>query len=244
MRYSLIPLILINMNEHQFAVLTLPEAFHLLGPKLLAALFCGGLIGLERELKHKAAGIKTNMLICVGAMLYTMVSVLIASSKDQIGVDGDPTRIAAQIVSGIGFLGGGAILQSKENIVGLTTAATIWLVAAIGVWIGLGQIEVAIGVSLVIVLVLVTATFFENRFLGKKRLFRIIIHLREKTDELTRLGIEGLILNHEMSLEDYRENMGASQPEIRMAYHGRTRDHSKLLLELWKIPGILDVKQQ
>ncbi len=226
------------------AVLTLSEAIQFLGPKLLAALFCGGLIGLERELKQKAAGIKTNMLICVGATLYTAISIVIASSKDQIGVQGDPARIAAQIVSGIGFLGGGAILQSKEQVVGLTTAATIWLVAAIGVWIGLGQIEVALGVSVVIVMVLITATFFENRFLGRKRLFKIVIHLRERSDELTRHGIEALIASNDMHLEDYRESVSANQPEIRLSYHGRNQDHSRTLLQLWKIPGILDVKQQ
>ena len=126
------------------------DTIQYLGPKLIVALFCGGLIGLERELKNKAAGIKTNMLICVGSMLFTSTSILIAYAGSKDGDAGDPTRIAAQIVSGIGFLGGGAILQSKENIVGLTTAASIWLVAAIGVWIGMGQLEVALFVSVLL----------------------------------------------------------------------------------------------
>ena len=234
------------MNEKQLIAtnsLNVMEAIQLLGPKLLAALFCGGLIGLERELKSKAAGIKTNMLICVGSMLFTMTSFLLASTKGAYGVEGDPTRIAAQIVSGIGFLGGGAILQSKGNIVGLTTAATIWMVAAIGVWIGMGQIEVGIMISIVIVVVLISATFFENRFLGRKRLFKIILHLRGKSDELTRSVLEELLLSNEMDLEEYRETSAGAQPEIRLTYHGRVQDHSRLVLELWKIPGILDVKQ-
>ena len=223
--------------------LNLTETLQFLGPKLIAALFCGGLIGLERELKSKAAGIKTNMLICVGAMLYTAMSILMASSKDQLGVQGDPARLAAQIVSGIGFLGGGAIIQSKGNIVGLTTAATIWLVAAIGVWIGMGQIEVALIISMIIVLVLISVTFFENRFLGRKRMFKIVLHLRERSDELTRNALEELLSSNEMDLEEYRENASGPQPEIRLSYHGRVQDHSRLVLELWKIPGILDVKQ-
>ncbi len=223
--------------------LNLMDTIRFLGPKLVAALFCGGLVGLERELKSKAAGIKTNMLICVGAMLYTSMSILMASSKDQLGVQGDPARLAAQIVSGIGFLGGGAIIQSKGNIVGLTTAATIWLVAAIGVWIGMGQIEMAFLISIVIVLVLISVTFFENRFLGRKRLFKIVLHLRGKSDELTRSVLEELLLSNEMDLEEYRETSAGAQPEIRLTYHGRVQDHSRLVLELWKIPGILDVKQ-
>lgn len=215
-----------------------------LGPKLIVALFCGGLIGLERELKNKSAGIKTNMLICVGSMLFTALSVIVAYHGVHGDMrPGDPGRIAAQIVSGIGFLGGGAILQSKENVIGLTTAASIWLVAAVGMWIGMGQLEVALLVSVIMVFVLVSVTLFENRFLERKRMFKITIHLREKTDEVTRDALEGLMSSNELSLEDYKENLNGTLPEVRLVYLGRTRDHSRLLLELWKIPGILDVKQ-
>lgn len=230
-------------HEKQIIGMSFMESVQFLGPKLLLALFCGGLIGLERELKSKAAGIKTNMLICVGSMLYTAISVLMAASEDQIGVTGDPTRITAQIVSGIGFIGGGAILQSKGNVVGMTTAATIWLVAAIGAWIGVGQLEIALAVTMLILLVLVTVTFFEGRFLGKRQLFKITIHLREKTDEITRTALESLLSSNELTLEDYRESVNNTQPEVRVVYLGRANDHSRLLLELWKIPGILDVKQ-
>jgi putative Mg2+ transporter-C (MgtC) family protein len=220
------------------------EMIQNLGPKLIVALFCGGLIGLERELKNKSAGIKTNMLICVGSMLFTTISVLVAFDGASEGMKlGDPGRIGAQIVSGIGFLGGGAILQSKENVVGLTTAASIWLVAAIGMLIGIGQLEVALFVSVLMVFVLVAVTLFENRFLERRRLFKISLHLREKTDDVTRAAIEGLLYSHELNLEDYREILSGVQPEVRIAYLGRNRDHSNLLLELWKIPGILDVKQ-
>jgi putative Mg2+ transporter-C (MgtC) family protein len=220
------------------------EMIQNLGPKLIVALFCGGLIGLERELKNKSAGIKTNMLICVGSMLFTTISVLVAFDGTSEGIKpGDPGRIGAQIVSGIGFLGGGAILQSKENVVGLTTAASIWLVAAIGMLIGIGQLEVALFVSVLMVFVLVAVTLFENRFLERRRLFKISLHLREKTDDVTRAAIEGLMYSHELNLEDYREILAGGQPEVRLAYLGRNRDHSNLLLELWKIPGILDVKQ-
>lgn len=219
------------------------ETLKLLAPKLLVALLCGGLIGLERELKSKAAGIKTNMLICVGATLYTAISIIMSSSETGMGIKGDPARIAAQIVSGIGFLGGGAILQSKGNIVGLTTAATIWLVAAIGVWIGMGYLAIAVCVSLLIVVVLVSVTFFENRFMGRKRLFKITIHLREKSDEITRAQLEELLRDHELHIEEYREMIMSGQPEIRLVYVGRNHDHAQMLLELWKIRGILDVKQ-
>ncbi len=229
--------------EKQVTALSLMEALEYLGPKLLMSLFCGGLIGLERELKNKAAGIKTNMLICVGSMLFTATSILIAYGGVTNSAPGDPTRIAAQIVSGIGFLGGGAILQSKERVMGLTTAATIWLVAAIGVWIGMGQLWVALMVTVVIIPILQSMTFIENRFLGRKRLFKVVIHLREKSDELTRNVLEDLLTSHELSVAEFRESAINGQPEIKISYHGTLHDHSQMVLELWTIRGILDIRQ-
>src|SRR5687767_6603450 len=113
------------------SVWTFAELLHYLGPRILFAILCGGIIGLERELKNKPAGIKTNMLICLGASLYTSVSVMASQGIAESGHYGDPSRVAAQIVSGIGFLGGGTIIQARGTITGLTTAATIWVVAAI-----------------------------------------------------------------------------------------------------------------
>jgi len=104
--------------------------------QVFMAFLLGGLIGLDREKKLKAAGIKTNVLICLGATIYTSIS-LLNDGEGQTAYD--PNRMAAQIVSGIGFLGAGAILRGPGGgISGLTTAATIWVVAAIGVAIGMG----------------------------------------------------------------------------------------------------------
>lgn len=122
------------------------------GIKILTATILGLLIGYDREKKMKSAGLKTNMLICLGACMYTAVSLL--SSEDV--PTADPNRIAAQIVSGIGFLGAGAIIQSRGAVVGMTTAATIWLVAAIGITVGMGYPVVA---SLFTVTVLIVLTF-------------------------------------------------------------------------------------
>jgi len=102
--------------------------------RLIAAIAAGALIGLERELADKPAGFRTNILICLGAAVFTLVSV-------RMGGEGsaDRTRIAAQIVSGVGFLGAGAIIQLRGAVVGLTTAATIWAVASLGMAFGAGE---------------------------------------------------------------------------------------------------------
>ncbi len=116
---------------------------------LVLAVILGGAIGLERELQQKAAGLRTNILICAGAALFTELSLAMTAEY------GDPSRIAAQIVTGVGFLGAGAIIQGRGTVTGLTTAATMWLVAAIGMAIGFGALLEATGTTLLVVLVLV-----------------------------------------------------------------------------------------
>lgn len=109
--------------------------FVAMGVMVLTAVVLGGMVGYDRERKHKSAGIKTNILICLGATLYTIVSIL---NQKMTNAPADPSRIAAQVVSGVGFLGAGSIIRGSGGVVGLTTAATIWVVAAIGVTIGSG----------------------------------------------------------------------------------------------------------
>ncbi len=122
-----------------------------IGVQVLMALFLGGLVGYDREKKLKSAGIKTNILICLGATLYTSIGLLIS-----VGATGmaDPNRVAAQIVSGIGFLGAGAIIQSQGSVIGMTTAATIWVVAAIGFTIGAGYPFTAAFFTITVLIVL------------------------------------------------------------------------------------------
>lgn len=127
-----------------------------LGPefalKFLVAALCGGAIGMERETTGKPAGLRTSILVCVGSMLFTEVSILMA--KD---AGGDPTRIAAQIVTGIGFLGAGVILHGKRGgVVGVTTSAMIWVMAALGMMIGAGYLISSILISAASVIMLLT----------------------------------------------------------------------------------------
>jgi len=102
--------------------------------RLFAAVVAGAVIGFERELNDKPAGFRTNILICFGAALFTVMSIAMATQ-----LTSDRARIAAQIVSGVGFLGAGAIVHFKGNVLGLTTAATIWAVASIGMAFGAGE---------------------------------------------------------------------------------------------------------
>ncbi len=121
--------------------------------KLVLAVVLGGLIGLERETGHKPAGLRTHMLVCLGAALFTIVS--IKSPEFFPGAKTvDPGRIAAQVVTGVGFLGAGTIMRSGGAVKGLTTAASIWSVAAIGLALGAGYYATASGATILALLVL------------------------------------------------------------------------------------------
>jgi len=129
--------------------------------RLLLAAALGGMIGLEREHSGKPAGFRTNMLICLGAALITEVSYIVAQNgHNQWGVNADPARIAAQVVSGIGFLGAGCILHYRGSVQGLTTAATLWVVAAIGMAVGArAYLAAMIGASLVMLALMILGRF-------------------------------------------------------------------------------------
>ena len=129
-----------DLTQHQIDVLV----------RLAVAAGLGMVIGIERELREQAAGLRTHMLVAVGACLFTLVSAYgFESSSDATP---DPSRVAAQIVTGIGFLGAGAILREGQWVRGLTTAASLWVVAAVGMAVGLG-LYWASGVAVVITVV-------------------------------------------------------------------------------------------
>jgi putative Mg2+ transporter-C (MgtC) family protein len=138
------------------------QRYQLLLRLLLAALL-GGMIGLEREHSGKPAGFRTNLLICLGAALITEVSFSVA-----LTANADPGRIAAQIVSGIGFLGAGTILHARGAVFGLTTAATLWVVAAIGMAVGArNYLAAVIGTSLVMLALMILGRV-EDHLLPRK----------------------------------------------------------------------------
>ena len=126
--------------------------------RIILAVIFSGVIGLERERKGRAAGLRTHILVCMGSCLIMIISLAVYEAyKDQVPVD--PARIAAGVVTGIGFLGAGAIIRSPQNVLGLTTAASIWVSAGIGLSLGCGLYFAAF---LVTILALVTLVYFKK----------------------------------------------------------------------------------
>jgi putative Mg2+ transporter-C (MgtC) family protein len=139
-----------------------PEEWELL-LRTAAAMLAGGLIGWDREALSKPAGIRTHMLVAGGAALFTAASLLILQEGTLAGGRGDLVRIPAAIVTGVGFLGAGAILRSGERVTGLTTAAGIWVTAAIGVLFGSGFWIIGSGGTVLVLLTVNTASWASAR---------------------------------------------------------------------------------
>lgn len=126
----------------------------------LASALAGGVIGVERDRKAKPAGLRTMAMVSLGAAIFTMLSLFLPDAGE------DRTRIAAQVVTGIGFLGAGAILRGSQGVLGLTTAATIWVAATVGMVIGAGYPVAGLALSAGVVLILTISDRVERRFLG------------------------------------------------------------------------------
>ena len=153
--------------------------------RIIFSIVLGSIIGLERELTNKAAGLRTQILVCLGSCLFTILSISGFSTAVTLYPLGDPSRVAAQIITGIGFIGAGTVLRQGLTVTGLTTASTLWIVAAIGMACGCGQISLAVVTTLITVCVLVLIRFFELKLMPRnmKHLRKVNISFVCKYDE-------------------------------------------------------------
>ena len=162
--------------------------------KLIVAIIAGGAVGFERQVAGKAAGLRTNILICVGSALLMDLSIHVGEVWG-MGPVGDPARLAAQVVTGIGFIGAGTIMQSRGAITGLTSAATIWVVAAIGLTSGAGFYVEALTATLIVMIVLAGLGRLEHGLLRVSRSMNVTIRTKPGVAEASirqLLASEGL----------------------------------------------------
>ncbi|HZQ68964.1 MAG TPA: MgtC/SapB family protein [Terriglobales bacterium] len=203
--------------------------------RLALAALLGGVIGLEREFRRKPAGLRTNMLMCFGCAMFTLLSHQLAA-----GFGGDHTRIAAQIIPGIGFIGAGSILHARGSVTGLTTAATIFVVASIGMASGGGLYATAIFATVVLLIALALLGSLEGRYALKATVHTYEVKGKSTDsvlDELNRiLETERLAMRdvHAASFEDSSRvifGVEASRPE-----------HDALVLQLYQSSQFSSVK--
>ena len=204
---------------------------------LVLASVLGGAIGLERELSGKPAGFRTNLLICVGAALLTELSVAMA-----LAYQGDPGRIAAQIVSGIGFLGAGTIIQARGTVIGLTTAATLWVVSAIGIALGAGYYTEAIGTTVLVLVALLLLGKVEARLIQAKRQQNMVVQTAPDIEAV--IAVEQILdrydLRHRMIDLERRDKEFAFSFELRGPADRRT----KAMMEVAGLDVVRRVRQQ
>lgn len=212
----------------------LPEA----AVKIAFALLCGFLLGSEREMKEKPAGLRTITLITVGATLFMIVSDLIArmteGPPDITRVD--TSRIASQVVTGIGFLGAGAIIQSRGSIRGLTTAAAIWVAAGVGLCIGVGFPLLGTGITIVVLMVLVALNPI-RAWMGRRG-EAMALSLMLPNDALVLRRVRNVLLDNDVRERDVDVRPADGALEIEFAYRARKGGKQHLLEELSAIEGV------
>ena len=138
---------------------------------LAAAALLGGVIGLDREAKNKAAGLRTHMLVAMGAALFmlapSLIEMSVGGTSEEGQVRADVTRVAAGIVTGVGFLGAGQIFRAEGTVVGLTSAATIWVTAGVGMVVGLGHVAIAAAATVLVLVVTTVLGYVEDHWLSE-----------------------------------------------------------------------------
>ena len=168
--------------------------------RIFLAMILGGCIGLEREKNKRPAGFRTHILVCVGACMTALIGLFV---WHETGSNSDPLRISAQVISGIGFLGAGTILHEGLTIKGLTTAASLWIVSAIGLAVGSGMYVLSTAATILTMVTLVTFHHWEKRFVGnrnERRFIRVITQnvpgvITEITGYLSECGVKVKTLN-------------------------------------------------
>jgi putative Mg2+ transporter-C (MgtC) family protein len=198
------------------------------------AILCGGVIGVERERRGKPAGFRTNILICLGSTLYMLLGELLLASQKTPGLD--PTRLAAQVVSGIGFLGAGTILHSRGAVTGLTSAATIWVVAAIGLLIGAGFPGLGLLTTLLVLVTLELLSRLEPRILGRCQFASLSLDFEDPQGR-TRADLRLVLAEQNPAVCRYELSEDAGRVRLRLTYCETHPAHHRFVADVLEVPG-------
>lgn len=201
--------------------------------RLMLAAVLGGIIGLERELKRKPAGLRTNMFICFGSAMFTILSTELAS---EFGI-GDHTRIAAQIIPGIGFIGAGSILHDKGGVSGITTAATIFVVASIGMAAGGGLYLVAIFSTMLIYLALHLLGILERQLNLKPLTMTYVVTAQRTADELVS-EINSILEDQGKEMRAMHLSRSGEMEKMMFRVEGTRHEHKELVDRLRRSAGL------
>ncbi len=209
--------------------------------KLLVAVVLGGIIGYERQIRNKSAGLRTHILVCIGSCLIMILSINIYYSVQGM-TNADPTRLAAQVVSGIGFLGAGSIMREGLTIKGLTTAASLWVVSGVGLAVGSGYY---LGACLTTGLVFITL-YLVGRLEKKDCAEHLVGLVIKSINSPGQIGKIGAVLGgHGVSIRDIKiEEQGKNLDLSLMLYFPTNVSINEVTAVLSEIQGILSVRRE
>jgi putative Mg2+ transporter-C (MgtC) family protein len=200
-------------------------------PRLLAASLLGGVIGLEREYKRRSAGVRTNLLICLGAAFFTLLSAVLAGDTNA-----SKGQVASNIVQGIGFLGAGLILHNRSRISGLTSAATVWVVASIGMACGAGLFAAAGIATAIVVIALELVGFLERR--ASIKIYSLIYEARGNDQTAVLRSILTAMDKAGQQLSDFTASAIGDLQRVTFNVIATKKQHDRLHGKLLSEPGI------
>jgi len=204
--------------------------------KLLLAIALGGVIGLERESSHKPAGFRTNILICIGSTMMMILSILLLQGNE---TGGDLSRIAAGVITGVGFIGAGTIIQARGSVIGLTSAATIWAVAGLGLVIGAGYYLIAIIFATITIMTLVLFRRFEVEQ-PEIPLYRYSLKTKYSDDML--INIKKLAIHEGIKFKEFAHKDAGNITLLDFSFHAPEEKEQRFKWSLLNLDGLLEIK--
>lgn len=217
--------------------------------RMILSLVLGGCIGLEREMSNHAAGLRTHILVCLGSTTIMLLSIYgFSDFMNDTTVRGDPARLAAQVISGIGFLGAGAIMRNGSTVSGLTTAASIWVVAAIGLSVGAGFYYVSFLTAILVLFCLFVLNHWEKYLIRKRKQIEFTLGVSDKPaslseviNKLVTMNIQVLHIQTGSSMERMNENDSSCKITIRISVSASNDEITltNLLNTIGEIPDVL-----
>ncbi|MGK5089057.1 MgtC/SapB family protein [Bdellovibrionota bacterium FG-2] len=211
--------------------------------RLLIAAFLGGIIGFEREKHSQPAGLRTHIILTLGAAIAMCLSINISAQYKGITANGDPERIAAQVVSGIGFLGAGAIFRYGATVKGLTTAASLWTMAMVGLAVGAGYYWLSAFATLLVIATLIILDIIEKRFVNATQTHRVSIRGQDRPGFI--MEIKGLFRDFDFGIKTIEIEKTLSRNEIEILTLVKAHpisDFDTLIGKFSKVEGIISFK--
>lgn len=210
--------------------------------RILLAVVLGGLVGFEREYHGRAAGLRTHILVCLGSALVTLACMGLLAAEITAGsaIRSDPARIAAGVITGIGFLGGGVIMRTRDQVRGLTTAASIWFIAGLGVIIGLGFTTIAVTTTIIEQITLIGLAYFEG-FIPSFYYRDLLVTASGNNLETVEKACRAVLNEFNIKIHDMECELTPANNQLKVIFHLQLRGkkvHAEIIRRLSALDGI------